>query len=65
MLVSIELKLHSMFIRFILNIFHYNWTKIKNVELLVHLTFKKTMPFVFTGVIFLLLLKIYNLFRFW
>ena len=40
MLASIELKLHSMFIRFILNIFHKNWTKIKNVEFLVHLTFK-------------------------
>ena len=39
-LAWIELKLHSMFIWFILNTFHYNWTKIKNVEFLGHLTFK-------------------------
>ena len=46
-LASIELKLHSMFIWFIqklsfwfiLNTFHWNWTKIKKVEILVHLTF--------------------------
>ena len=46
-LASIELRLHSMFIWFIqklsfwfiLNTFHWNWTKIKKVEILVHLTF--------------------------
>ena len=39
-LASNELKLHGMFIWVVLNTFHQNWTKIKNVEILVHLTFK-------------------------
>ena len=32
-----------MFICFILNTFHQNWTEIKKVEILVHLTFKSEM----------------------